>query len=307
LLKRLTLALCLAAATGLAVVAPAVAANPVTCPPNQIFDPTQGTCVIVVTPPGPADPGPGAQVGPADPGTAIPQKCVKPDGLAIPCRDGQGWWSNALYCYIALANPQPPQSDPIWAGHADGAIYTCYNPLIVAGTPMYSLWAVTPPAGPAAPPDPRVLAQQAIALMGLRAINIGIVPEPRAGSVGIIGMPTWMWAQNPSQSTWGPITKSVSAGGSTVTATAKVDRVVWAMGDGSTVACTGPGTAYQDSFGKKSSPSCGHTYTRQGDYTVRATSSWTVQWAGVGQSGTIPLTFTQTTNITMGEAQVLTQ
>jgi len=152
-----------------------------------------------------------------------------------------------------------------------------------------------------------VLAQQAIALMGLRAINIGIVPEPRSGSVGIIGMPTWMWAQNPSQSTWGPITKSASAAGSTVTATAKVDRVVWAMGDGSTVACTGPGTAYQDSFGKKTSPTCGYTYTRQGTYTVRATSSWTVQWAGVGQSGTIPLNFTQTTNITMGEAQVLTQ
>jgi hypothetical protein len=32
-----------------------------------------------------------------------------------------------------------------------------------------------------------------------------------------------------------------------------------------------------------------------------------VQWAGVGQSGTIPMDFTQTTNITMGEAQVLTQ
>jgi hypothetical protein len=172
---------------------------------------------------------------------------------------------------------------------------------------MYSLWAASPPAGPAAPPDPRVLAQQAIALMRLRAINIGIVPEPRTGSVGIIGMPTWMWAQNPSQSTWGPVTKSASAGGSTVTATAKVDRVVWAMGDGSTVACAGPGTTYQDSFGKKSSPSCGHTYTRQGAYTVRATSYWTVLWAGVGQSGTIPLTFTQTTKITMGEAQVLTQ
>jgi len=152
-----------------------------------------------------------------------------------------------------------------------------------------------------------VLAQQAIALMGLRAITIGIVPEPRAGSVGIIGMPTWMWAQNPSQSTWGPVTKSASAAGSTVTATAKVDRVVWAMGDGSTVACTGPGTAYLDSFGKEPSPSCGHTYTRQGAYTVRATSYWTVLWAGAGQSGTIPLTFTQTTNITMGEAQVLTQ
>ena len=172
---------------------------------------------------------------------------------------------------------------------------------------MYSLWSATPPAGPAAAPDPRVLAQQAITLMGLRAICIGIVPEPRAGSVGIIGMPTWMWTQNPDQSSWGPVTRSASAGAFTVTATARVERVVWAMGDGSTVACTGAGTAYQDSFGKRSSPTCGHTYTRQGTYPVRATSYWTVQWAGVGQSGTIPLNFTATTSITMGEAQVLTQ
>jgi hypothetical protein len=308
MLKRLLLVAALGMMALFWAGTPALATGPVTCPPGQTPDPKTGVCVIVVvTPPGPADSRPGGSSRTNDPGPAVAQKCVKPDGVEIPCRDGTSWWSNALYCYIALADPQPPQSDPIWAGHMDGAIYTCYSPMIVAGNPMYSLWAVTPPAGPAAPPDPRVLAQQAIALMRLRAINIGIVPEPRAGSVGIIGMPTWMWAQNPSQNMWGPIAKSASAGGYTVTATAKVDRVAWAMGDGSTVACTGPGTAYQDSFGKKSSPSCGHTYTRQGTYTVRATSSWTVQWTGVGQSGTIPLTFTQTTNITMGEAQVLTQ
>jgi hypothetical protein len=305
MLKRLLLVAALGMTTLLSTGAPALATGPVTCPPSQTPDPKTGVCVIVVgTPPGPADPGPG---GPSNPGPAGPQKCVKPDGVAIPCREGNSWWSNALFCYIALADPQPPQSDPIWAGHTDGAIYTCYSPLIVAGTPMYSLWSAAPPAGPAAAPDPRVLAQQAIALMRLRAINIGIVPEPLAGSVGIIGMPTWMWAQNPSLSTWGPVTNSASAGAFTVTATATVDRVVWAMGDGSTVTCTGAGTAYQDSFGKKSSPTCGHTYTRQGTYTVRATSFWTVQWAGVGQSGTIPLNFTATTNITMGEAQVLTQ
>ena len=306
MLRRLCLASCLAVMASLSVVAPAQASDPVSCSPGQVFDPAQGTCaIVVVTPPVGSNGGVGGGAGHV--GVGAPQKCVKPDGVAIPCRDGNSWWSNALSCYIALADPQPPQSDQIWAGHTDGAIYTCYSPLIVAGTPMYSLWSATPPAGPAAPPDPRVLAQQAIALMRLRAINIGIVPEPRAGSVGIIGMPTWMWAQNPSQSTWGPVTKSASAAGSTVTATAKVDRVVWAMGDGSTVACTGPGTAYLDSFGKEPSPSCGHTYTRQGAYTVRATSYWTVLWAGAGQSGTIPLTFTQTTNITMGEAQVLTQ
>ncbi|HET7477081.1 MAG TPA: hypothetical protein VFJ97_13800 [Dermatophilaceae bacterium] len=141
--------------------------------------------------------------------------------------------------------------------------------------------------------------------MQLRAIRIGIVPESRPGSVGIIGMPTWMWARTPDQRALGPITRSASAGGFTVTATATVDRVAWAMGDGDTVTCNGPGTPYVDSYAKKSSPTCGHTYTRQGTYTVRATSYWTVRWNGLGQDGTIPIDLTDSTNITMGEAQVL--
>ena len=92
-----------------------------------------------------------------------------------------------------------------------------------------------------------------------------------------------------------------------MTATGRVDRVVWAMGDGSTGVCRKAGTPYADAFGKRSSPDCGHTYTRQGTYTVRATSYWVVSWAGIGQSGTIPIDFTESTVITVGEAQVLTQ
>lgn len=71
--------------------------------------------------------------------------------------------------------------------------------------------------------------------------------------------------------------------------------------------CTEPGTPYADSYGKQSAPTCGHTYTRTGRYTVAATSHWLVNWSGVGQTGTIPLDFTDTTAITMGEVQVLTQ
>jgi hypothetical protein len=311
MLKRLLLVAVLGMTALSSAGAPALATGPVTCPPSQTPDPKTGVCVIVVgTAPvgGGGDVGPVAHVGPVGGGVG-PQTCVMANGDKVACRDGNSWWNNSLGCYISLASPQPPKSDPIWAGRTDGAIYQCYDPLVgkFGGNPLIALWSATPPAGPAAPPDPRVLAQQAIALMRLRAINIGIVPEPRAGSVGIIGMPTWMWAQNPSLSTWGPVTKSASAGAFTVTATARVDRVVWAMGDGSTVACTGSGTAYQDSFGKTSSPTCGYLYTRQGTYAVRATSYWTVQWAGVGQTGTIPMNFSQTTNITMGEAQVLTQ
>ena len=311
MLKRLLLVAVLGMTALSSAGSPALATGPVTCPPSQSPDPKTGVCVIVVgTAPvgGGGGVSPVAHVGPVSGGVG-PQTCVMANGDKVACSDGNSWWSNSLGCYISLASPQPPKSDPIWAGRTDGAIYQCYDPLVgkFGGNPLITLWSATPPAGPVAPPDPRVLARQAIALMRLRAINIGIVPEPRAGSVGIIGMPTWMWAQNPSLSTWGPVTKLASAGAFTVTATARVDRVVWAMGDGSTVACTGSGTAYQDSFGKESSPTCGYLYTRQGTYTVRATSYWTVQWAGVGQSGTIPMDFTQTTNITMGEAQVLTQ
>ena len=119
---------------------------------------------------------------------------------------------------------------------------------------MYTFWSATSPAGPAAPPDPRVLALQAIATMRLRAIGIGIVPEAQAGSIGIVGLPTWMWVADPGQHTWGPITRTASSAGYSVTATAKVQRVVWAMGDGNTVTCTKRGTPYADSFGKRAEP-----------------------------------------------------
>jgi len=68
-----------------------------------------------------------------------------------------------------------------------------------------------------------------------------------------------------------------------------------------------PGTPYEDSYGRQDSPDCGYTYTRQGVYQVWARSYWSVQWSGLGQSGSIPLQFANSVRITVGEAQVLTQ
>ena len=62
---------------------------------------------------------------------------------------------------------------------------------------------------------------------------------------------------------------------------------------GTTVVCTGPGTAYTDAFAGTASPDCGHAYTassagRPGDqFTVTAASDWVVGWVGAGRSGTI--------------------
>lgn len=93
-----------------------------------------------------------------------------------------------------------------------------------------------------------------VAQLRLHAIKAGIGPEPKRGSVGIIGLPTWLWFADPGPATTGPITRSVTERGFTVTATAKVSRVVWRMGDGALVSCLGRGTPNTDSYGRSPHP-----------------------------------------------------
>ncbi|MCK0116997.1 hypothetical protein MWU57_08105 [Isoptericola sp. S6320L] len=294
-----------------AVAIPASAADPVTCPPGQT--PIGGTCYIAITDPG--EGGGGNDDGGDDSGGAEnvsrePATChFGPH--EVPCAVEGYTWNAARECYARLADPQPGPDDPVWEGRTEGVIVSCTPPwCIVEGVGMDDCWndiywAESPPG--ASGPSPRDLADRAIEAMNLRAITIGIVPEPVAGSVGLVGMPTWMWAAEPSESSAGPITRSASAGGTTVTATGRLDRIVWSMGDGSAPVACGVGTSYADSYGKASSPDCGHHYTKQGRYTVTATSYWTVEWSGGGQNGSIPLEFSDSTQITMGEAQVVVQ
>ena len=304
--RAATLGLCLLLAAMTA--APALA-EPIVCPPGTVPDPNGGQCVITVLVPGTGGGNGGNGAGdPAEP--AAQRTCtftLLGSSREMPCSSDDGWWSQSEQAYCEAASPQPPLSDPVWGGRTEGQIYECTRPGAAFGVvaPVFLIWLAQPPAG--APPDPRVLAQQAIAMMNLKAVSIGIVPEPAAGRVGLVGMPVWMWDTNPGPSTWGPITKTASAGGYTVTATAKATKVVWSMGDGEVVVCRTPGTPYEDSYGREDSPDCGYTYTRQGVYQVWARSYWSVQWSGLGQSGSIPLQFANSVRITVGEAQVLTQ
>ena len=285
-----------------AITPAAHAAAPPVC---KKIDRGSGFCLIWVTPP-PTDPGGGGEGGSTPVGG---RKCIRTDpvggkGKEVPCFDGDSFWSGEHQCYASLALPQPPLTDVVWGGHTNGAIYTCFKFNGRMGVPLVdSFWL---PAAPPVPVDPAKVAQDAIASMKLRAIDIGIVPEPGPNSIGLVGMPVWMWVNQPAENTFGPITRSASAGGVTVTATAKVTKIIWTMGDGTTVICTGAGTPYQDSFGKRSSPTCGHTYTKsKADYLVLAHSFWVITWTGGGQSGTINMDFTRTTTIHVGELQVL--
>ncbi|MFE7507171.1 hypothetical protein [Promicromonospora sp. NPDC057488] len=152
------------------------------------------------------------------------------------------------------------------------------------------------------------VARDAFARANPAKIPIGIVPENEPGNVGVVGMPVWMWVQDPGERTVGPLTATAEAGNATVTSTGRVASIDWDMGDGKTITCQGTGTPYQDSYGTKDSPDCGHRYTGQGNpYTVTATSHWVVDWHGAGQSGTFTLDLTNQTQITVGEAQVITQ
>lgn len=300
---RVLLTAVLTVATGAAIgVATTAAAAPNGGECRQ-WDNRTARCLVYGTAPGKATSGRTGSTGGGSP------DCVTEYGVTVTCSGPLGTWSQTRHCYLRAMDPQPPRTDwfwvPLWMGHTDGAIYTCAFPGapggMAAGTEIF--WLPQPP-----PVDPAVLAQQVVADLDLRAIEIGIAPRPGAGSMGYVGLPVYLWVDQPGPQTFGPVTRSASAGGVTVTVTARVQEVRWSMGDGHTVVCAGPGTPYRDAFGGKPSPDCGHTYTAPRDpYPVTATSHWVVTWAGGGQSGTIPLDLTATTQIRIGEVQVLVQ
>lgn len=147
--------------------------------------------------------------------------------------------------------------------------------------------------------SPQQIAQSLLAQVQLRPIGIGLVPRGN-NVMTVVGMPVWLWVDEPSRTTWGPAT--ISAGGMTLTA--KVQSVTWDMGDGTTLTC-GKGTEWKKGMGGDPSPTCGHTYDEQGRYTITARSHWLARWSGYGQSGTIPVTLSTSRVLEVGEIQVI--
>jgi hypothetical protein len=132
--------------------------------------------------------------------------CINPfTGQTIPCTLNGAAWVAAWECYAQSLPNQP--ADP---GHVGMTAYECRwaasGSTMRGVTPIY--WARSTPA----PVDPLVLAQEAVASMQLHAIRIGMVPEDVPGSMGIVGVPAWLWVDAPDAPTFGPATSSASAG-----------------------------------------------------------------------------------------------
>ncbi|MGK3943348.1 ATP/GTP-binding protein [Streptomyces caeruleatus] len=212
-------------------------------------------------------------------------------------------------CTYKLADPQPPAGSLDWEGHepGDGAVYeqTCGWGGVDGDTIVRMVWLADPPPQEAV--DPAVLAQRAVDSMTLLGPDIA---SPRAAGKYTVGVPMWMWV-NQSATTYGPNTASASAGGITVTATAKVSKIVWKMGDGASVTCNGPGTPYTSSEGMAQSPTCGHVYSetsagaQSAKFPVTATSTWTINWQGGGQAGQLTEVRQTNVQVAVGEVQVV--
>ncbi|MEV0449818.1 ATP/GTP-binding protein [Streptomyces sp. NPDC050600] len=225
-------------------------------------------------------------------------------GTTTPAGTGGGSssGSSAPPCTYEKLDPQPPADNLAWEGHssAEGAVYRVNCPS------TGRVGVVFVPSGGAAPApriDPEVLARRAVASMRLDGPTVA---SPRTAGTYLVGMPMWMWV-TPSANSFGPVSASATAGGVTVTATAKVTSVRWEMGDGSTVSCAGPGTPYQDGYGARMSPTCGHRYTKAAEHQGSATATWTVEWSAPALGDTGDLTETRTTAFTarVGEAQAV--
>lgn len=205
-------------------------------------------------------------------------------------------------CHYELMYPQGPP--PLGAGA--GAWYTKVCPLPNGGvTQGQAQWL---PGAPAA--NPAVLAQEAVSRLRMPAPMIR--SNPSTATDVLLYVPVWLWLDPTS---WGARSATAAVPGLSVTATATPTRVVWNMGDGSTVRCAGPGTAWRPGTDPRAaSPDCGHRYTWPsggqpgGSYSMRATVTWTVRWqASTGQAGAVPdMTTTAAVAVRVTESQAVT-
>ena len=156
--------------------------------------------------------------------------------------------------------------------------------------------------------SPQQAAYIAFARLKLTAPTPGIGPSPSLNpwKMAAVGYPLWLWAEGNTN----PAPVSDTAGGLFVSLDANLDKIVYDMGDGTQLTCAGTGTPWGSWVNPgQASPTCGHTYQKPslpaGNYTVTATTHWSVAWTVTGQTGTIPFVQSAQTTIAVGELQVL--
>jgi hypothetical protein len=166
------------------------------------------------------------------------------------------------------------------------------------------------PVSDPVPVDPTVLRDEAVETLVLPTPTIGTSPSGDQ----VVHVETWLWVDG---AIWQPQRQSASAGAVTATVTATPRQVTWDLGNGDSVTCNGPGTAYDTSIpAEEQTTDCSYTYTstsagQPGDaYEVTATIEWSVEWtvSGAAGGGALPALFTAApTSVRVAELQALNQ
>ena len=104
--------------------------------------------------------------------------------------------------------------------------------------------------------------------------KVGIAAAPKGWA--LVQLESLFWVQSPATQDLG----TVPLLGHQVAITIRVATVTWDFGDGATATSTGPGRPYVsgDKCGKQCTDWFGHTYTKTGTVTVKATVNWTATY-----------------------------
>lgn len=267
MLGRLGVAAVLVAA-GLTFVVPgvAVAGGSSSC----VVDPVTQQTVCTSTDPGSS--------GSTSGGSSSGGGCSTSAGQSIPCVVNGAYWFPSQDCYaMALpdgpGNPNPPSGSSYWVcvGTSGGLADAGGKPFVV-------------PNSQAPVADPATLAQTAVGTLQLATAQVNTAPSPPHAEV--VGVEVWLWVP---QNQWQPLTKTVTAGATSVTATATPEKIIWNMGDGSQpTVCDNPGQAWVSTYTDSAQTDCGYTYQTLsssqpgGVFPITATISYDVSWTCTG-------------------------
>lgn len=244
---------------------------------------------------------------------------------------GSGGGGGDVYCQVT--------TDGDDYGRPGESLWTCWNATTNVQTSNQWLKDGTAPANQVTPEE---AAQRVVNSMQLQPITIGVNRwhknsqgvqdirreygfrggtweglDPDALGWGLVGLPVVFSVNNPTPSTWGPMSVSAAAAGFQVQVTATVNKVTYYPGDdsGNSVTCTDVGNPNvqftRDAGGSYQVPHCGYRYLTTSDrrpgkvFTVTAVTDWTAHWTIQGRSGDIPISRTSTTKIAMGESQAI--
>ncbi len=213
-------------------------------------------------------------------------------------------------CRTHTASPQPPKSDPAWAGHSTGTILVepCW---LIQQMGAHDFWAVAPAKKVSPTTSPQILARRAFAELRIPRPVLDRSPDATTEEgrpMTWVNLWTWVWT---SPQSWRALSKRASSGAvwATVTVTPKVLTFAPGIGERS-VTCPGPGRpwAKADGDAAPSEGGCGYQYPAVfSNVSAKLSIRWAVAWHGSdGTHGSLPsMTTTAGQDLSVEQIQVV--